>query len=105
MNYADKKDHGEVKDLEMAEQQLRNIHANAVDLLRHLEKHPHCPLLSQAWVQSKVTLSNAYVDSVRDYVVNSQKERESMEEDDGVYDSEDGPMGFLIAVEKGASKY
>jgi serine protease inhibitor len=105
MNYADKKDHGEVKDLEMAEQQLRNIHANAVDLLRHLEKHPHCPLLSQAWVQSKVTLSNAYVDSVRDYVVNSQKELESMEEDDGVYDSEDGPMGFLIAVEKGASKY
>jgi hypothetical protein len=105
MNYADKKDHGEVKDLEMAEQQLRNIHANAVDLLRHLEKHPHCPLLSQAWVQSKVTLSNAYVDSVRDYVVNSQKERESMEEDDGVYDSDDGPMGFLIAVEKGASKY
>jgi hypothetical protein len=105
MDYADKKDHGEVKDLEMAEQQLRNIHANAVDLLRHLEKHPHCPLLSQAWVQSKVTLSNAYVDSVRDYVVNSQKERESMEEDDGVYDSDDGPMGFLIAVEKGASKY
>jgi len=105
MNYADKKDHGEVKDLEMAEQQLRNIHANVVDLLRHLEKHPHCPLLSQAWVQSKVTLSNAYVDSVRDYVVNSQKERESMEEDDGVYDSDDGPMGFLIAVEKGASKY
>ena len=105
MNYADKKEHGEVKDLEMAEQQLRNIHANAVDLLRHLEKHPHCPLLSQAWVQSKVTLSNAYVDSVRDYVVNSQKERESMEEDDGVYDSDDGPMGFLIAVEKGASKY
>ena len=65
MDYAAKKDHGEVKDLEMAEQQLRNIHANAVDLLRHLEKHPHCPLLSQAWVQSKVTLSNAYVDSVR----------------------------------------
>lgn len=104
MNYADKKEHGEVKDLEMAEQQLRNIHANAVDLLRHLEKHPHCPLLSQAWVQSKVTLSNAYVDSVRDYVVNSQKELEPTE-DDGVYDSDDGPMGFLIAVEKGASKY
>jgi hypothetical protein len=89
----------------MAEQQLRNIHANVVDLLRHLDKHPNCSLLSQAWVQSKVTLSNAYVDSVRDYVVNSQKERESMEEDDGVYDSDDGPMGFLIAVEKNASKY
>ena len=104
MNYADKKEHGEVKDLEMAEQQLRNIHANVVDLLRHLEKQPNCPLLSQAWVQSKVTLSNAYVDSVRDYVVNSQKELEPMK-DDGVYDSEDGPVGFLIAVEKGASKY
>lgn len=103
MNYEDKKEHGEVKDLEMAEQQLRNIHANAVDLLRHLEKQPNCPLLSQAWVQSKVTLSNAYLDSVRDYVVNSQKEMEPM--DDGVYDSKDGPMGFLIAVEKGASKY
>tara|TARA_Y100001937_G_scaffold105832_1_gene147004 strand:+ start:45 stop:356 length:312 start_codon:yes stop_codon:yes gene_type:complete len=103
MNYADKKEHGEVKDLEMAEQQLRNIHANAVDLLRHLEKQPNCPLLSQAWVQSKVTLSNAYLDSVRDYVVNSKKELEPM--DDGVYDSEDEPMGFLIAVEKGASKY
>ena len=25
MNYEEKKDHGEVKDLEMAEQQLRNI--------------------------------------------------------------------------------
>ncbi len=104
MNYADKKEHGEVKDLEMAEQQLRNIHANVVDLLRHLEKQPNCPLLSQAWVQSKVTLSNAYVDSVRDYVVNSKKELEPMN-DDGVYDSEDGPVGFLIAVEKGASKY
>lgn len=44
MNYEEKKDHGEVKDLEMAEQQLRNIHANAVDLLRHLEKQPNCPL-------------------------------------------------------------
>lgn len=105
MNYVDKKESGEVKDLEMAEQQLRNIHANAVDLLRHLEKQPHCPLLSQAWVQSKVTLSNAYVDSVRDYVINSQKELEHMDDDDGVYDSDDGPMGFLIAVEKSASKY
>lgn len=106
MNYADKKESGEVKDLEMAEQQLRNIHANAADLLKHLEKQPHCPLLSQAWVQSKVTLSNAYVDSVRDYVINSQKELGHMDdEDDGVYDSDDGPMGFLIAVEKGASKY
>ena len=47
MNYADKKESGEVKDLEMAEQQLRNIHANAADLLKHLEEQPCCPLLSQ----------------------------------------------------------
>jgi len=102
------KETGDAKDLEMAGQQLRNIHANVMDLLKHLEECPSCPLLSQAWVQSKVTMSNAYVDSVRDYVVNGQKEGpgslESME-DDGVYDSDDGPMGFLIAVEKGASKY
>ena len=103
MNYSDKKESGEVKDLEMAEQQLRNIHANVIDLLEHLQKQPHCPLLSQAWVQSKVTLSNAYVDSVRDYVVNSQKEMDHM--DDGVYDSEDKPVSFLIAVEKSASDY
>jgi hypothetical protein len=104
------KETGDAKDLEMAGQQLRNIHANVMDLLKHLEECPDCPLLSQAWVQSKVTMSNAYVDSVRDYVVNGHKEGpgslESMEDDDdGVYDSDDGPMGFLIAVEKGASKY
>lgn len=105
------KETGDAKDLEMAGQQLRNIHANVMDLLKHLEECPSCPLLSQAWVQSKVTMSNAYVDSVRDYVVNGQKDGpgslESMEDDDdGVYDSDDdGPMGFLIAVEKGASKY
>ena len=103
------KETGDVKDLEMAGQQLRNIHANVMDLLKHLEECPSCPLLSQAWVQSKVTMSNAYVDSVRDYVINGQEEGpgslESMEDDDGVYDSDNGPMGFLIAVEKGASKY
>lgn len=54
MNYSDKKESGEVKDLEMAEQQLRNIHANVIDLLEHLQRQPHCPLLSQAWVQSKL---------------------------------------------------
>jgi len=103
------KETGDAKDLEMAGQQLRNIHANVMDLLKHLEECPSCPLLSQAWVQSKVTMSNAYVDSVRDYVINGQEEGpgslESMEDDDGVYDSDDGPMGFLIAVEEGASKY
>ena len=98
---------GDAKDLEMAEQQLRNLHANVMDLLKHLEECPTCPLLAQAWVQSKVTMSNAYLDSVRDYVVNSHDggpgSLESMDYDE--YDDDEEPMSFVVAVEKNASKY
>lgn len=111
----------DMKDLEMAKQQLQNIHANVMDLLSHMEECPACPLLSQAWVQSKLTLSNAYVDSVRDYVVNSHADGpgslKSMKKD-GVYGEEDeeeedededeesmNPGGFLVAIERGMKKY
>lgn len=98
----DDKKCGDAKDIEMVTQQLSNLHANTMDLLKHLEKNPMCPLLAQAWVQSKVTMSNAYLDSVRDYVVNSpeQNYKEKMEE----YEEEEygGDMedGYLIAIEK-----
>jgi hypothetical protein len=110
-----------MKDLEMAKQQLQNLHANVMDLLEHMEECPDCPLLSQAWVQSKLTLSEAYVDSVRDYVINSHADGpgslKSMEKEEGSgedgyqgYDDYDDPEsntsgGFLIAIERGVKKY
>lgn len=107
----------DMKDLEMAKQQLQNLHANVMDLLEHMEECPACPLLSQAWVQSKLTLSEAYVDSVRDYVINghadgpgslkSMKKSGVYEEDDDDYEGEESmnPGGFLIAIEKGMKEY
>ena len=108
----------DMKDLEMAKQQLQNLHANVMDLLEHMEECPACPLLSQAWVQSKLTLSEAYVDSVRDYVINSHADGpgslKSMkksgvyeEDDDDDYEDEEpmNPGGFLIAIEKGMKEY
>jgi len=107
----------DMKDLEMAKQQLQNLHANVMDLLEHMEECPACPLLSQAWVQSKLTLSEAYVDSVRDYVINSHadgpgslksmKKSGVYEEDDDDYEDEEpmNPGGFLIAIEKGMKEY
>lgn len=110
----------DMKDLEMAKQQLQNLHANVMDLLEHMEECPTCPLLSQAWVQSKLTLSNAYVDSVRDYVVNSHadgpgslksmKKSGVYEEEGEEYEDEEGeepmnPGGFLVAIERGMTKY
>ena len=107
----------DMKDLEMAKQQLQNLHANVMDLLEHMEECPACPLLSQAWVQSKLTLSEAYVDSVRDYAINSRadgpgslksmKKSGVYEEDDDDYEDEEpmNPGGFLIAIEKGMKEY
>ena len=92
---------GDAKDLEMVSQQLHNIHANVMDLLKHMEECPTCPLLAQAWVQSKVTMSNAYVDSVRDYVVNGHDTdyKEKMEEEGEEYDVDENDA-YLIAIEK-----
>lgn len=107
----------DVKDLEMAKQQLQNLHANVMDLLEHMEECPTCPMISEAWVQSKITLSSAYLDSVRDYVVtgheNGPGSLKSMkgsgvyeEEEEDEYDEESKtPGGFLIAIERGMKKY
>ena len=83
------------KDLEMIQQQLSNVQANVEALL----KQCGCgsPKLSEAWVQSKVTLANDYLDTVHSYVVNGGP----MKQDAGQGDSD--KVGFTIAVEKAIS--
>jgi hypothetical protein len=117
---------GDVKDLEMVTQQLMTIRAGVEGLMQHLEMNPDCPHITEAWVQSKMTLASSYVDSVHDYVVHShgsndplkkggpsvcsacshnkkgyEKEdeyEEEGEEDDG------GQAGFIVAIERGLRK-
>ena len=56
------------KDHEMVQQQLNNLIANANQLLEQCKCGS--PKLTEAWVQSKMTLANDYVDTVHAYVVN-----------------------------------
>ena len=80
------------KDLEMVQQQLSNMQANVEALLQQCGCGS--PKLSEAWVQSKVTLANDYLDTVHSYVVNGGL----MKQDAGQGDSD--KVGFVIAVEK-----
>ena len=123
---------GDVKDLEMVTQQLMTIRAGVEGLMQHLEMNPKCPRITEAWVQSKMTLASSYVDSVHDYVVhshgsndplkkggpsvcsgcshNKKGEEEGYEEeedeDEGEYgEKKGGPqMGFIVAIERGLRK-
>jgi len=80
------------KDHEMVQQQLNNIIANANQLLEQCKCGS--PKLTEAWVQSKMTLANDYVDTVHAYVVNGGDAKP----DAGQGDSDN--VGFVIAVEK-----
>lgn len=80
------------KDLEMIQQQLSNVQANVEALLQQCGCGS--PKLSEAWVQSKVTLANDYLDTVHSYVVNGGDAKP----DAGQGDSD--KVGFTIAVEK-----
>ena len=80
------------KDLEMIQQQLSNVQANVEALLQQCSCES--PRLSEAWVQSKVTLANDYLDTVHSYVVNGGP----MKADAG--QSKPDNVGFVIAVEK-----
>lgn len=80
------------KDLEMIHQQLSNVQANVEALLQQCSHNS--PKLSEAWVQSKVTLANDYLDTVHSYVVNGG----DAEPDAGQKDPDN--VGFVIAVEK-----
>jgi|TARA_B100001093_G_scaffold399704_1_gene387218 hypothetical protein len=84
--------HDAQKDLEMIHQQLSNVQANVEALLQQCSHNS--PKLSEAWVQSKVTLANDYLDTVHSYVVNGGDAKP----DAGQKDS--GNVGFVIAVEK-----
>lgn len=78
------------KDHEMVYQQLCNLKANVCALLQQCE----CgvPQLTEAWVQSKITLADDYVDTVHDYVLNGGHKQAGQMGQDGV--------AFVVAVEK-----
>lgn len=122
---------GDVKDLEMVTQQLMTIRAGVEGLMQHLEMNPTCPHITEAWVQSKMTLASSYVDSVHDYVVHAhgsndplkkggpsvcsacshnkkgyEEDESEEEEDEDEYGEENGgaPMGFIVAIERGLKK-
>ena len=84
--------HDSQKDLEMVQQQLSNIMANAEQLMEQCGCGS--PRMTEAWVQSKMTLANDYLESVHAYVVNGGP----MKSDAG----QGGPdkVDFVIAVEK-----
>jgi hypothetical protein len=84
--------HDAQKDLEMIHQQLSNVQANVEALLQQCGCGS--PKLSEAWVQSKVTLANDYLDTVHSYVVNGG----GAKPDAGQKDPDN--VGFVIAVEK-----
>jgi hypothetical protein len=88
----EEKPKSEDKDLEMIQQQLSNVQANVEQLLQQCGCGS--PRMSEAWVQSKVTLANDYLDTVHSYVVNGGP----MKQDAGQGKSDN--VGFVIAVEK-----
>lgn len=104
----------------MIVQQLNMIKAAIYGLMEHIETTPECPHITEAWVQSKMTLASDYVDSVHDYVINAHRSEdplkkegakvysEGKEDDDhDAYEEGHGgkePMGFLVAIEKEISK-
>jgi hypothetical protein len=88
----EEKPKSEDKDLEMIQQQLSNVQANVEALLQQCGCGS--PRMSEAWVQSKVTLANDYLDTVHSYVVNGGP----MKQDAGQDKSDN--VGFVIAVEK-----
>lgn len=82
------------KDHEMVFQQLSNLKANICALMSacsHGSKQ-----ITEAWVQSKVTLANDYIDTVHSYVVNGGHDK---------YSGQGGQEGvaFVVAVEKAMS--
>ena len=113
-----KEHHQDTKDLEMVVQQLHMIKAAVDGLMEHLEVTPGCPHITEAWVQSKMTLASSYIDSVHDYVVNAHGQKDPLkkgenkvysesDDDDDYEKDEDGggsPVGFLVAIERGLSK-
>lgn len=84
--------HDAQKDMEMIQQQLSNILANANQLMEQCGCGS--PRLTEAWVQSKMTLANDYLDTVHAYVVNGGP----MKEDAG--QAKPDNVSFVIAVEK-----
>lgn len=92
-------DHNAKKDHEMVQQQLSNVKANVEQLLEQCSCES--PRVIEAWVQSKVTLANDYLDSVHSYVVNGGPMKKDKYKDD-----KDDKDDFATAVEKSvASKY
>lgn len=113
------KPHQDTKDLEMVVQQLHMIKAAVEGIMSHLEVTPGCPHITEAWVQSKMTLASSYIDSVHDYVVNAHGQKDPLKKgenkvysedgDDEEYEDEDeggkgGPVGFLVAIERSLRK-
>ncbi len=86
------------KDHEMIFQQLSNLKANVCALMsacQHGTKQ-----LTEAWVQSKVTLANDYIDTVHSYVINGGH---GQKEYGGADHSGDRNGMFVVAVEQALS--
>lgn len=99
--YGGQGDHGDEnmqKDHEMIFQQLSNLKANVCALMtacQHGTKQ-----LTEAWVQSKVTLANDYIDTVHSYVINGGH---GQKEYGGADHSGDRTGMFVVAVEQALS--
>ena len=80
------------KDHEMVYQQLSNIKANVCALMKACQCGSK--QLTEAWVQSKVTLANDYIDTVHSYVINGGHNK---------HESSTDGASFVIAIEKAVS--
>lgn len=92
----DSSGHDAQKDLEMIKQQLSNISANVSQLMEQCDNAS--PKMTEAWVQSKMTLANDYLDTVHSYVVNGGDAKPDTGQ------SGTDKVGFVIAVEKAMTK-
>jgi hypothetical protein len=86
------------KDHEMVFQQLSNLKANVCALMESCQHG--AKQITEAWVQSKVTLANDYIDTVHSYVVNGGHDG-----GDGNKPNHDADRNgmFVVAVEQALS--
>jgi hypothetical protein len=80
------------EDHEMVFQQLSNIKANVCALMSACQHGAE--QITEAWVQSKVTLANDYIDTVHSYVINGGHNK---------HESSPDGASFVIAIEKAVS--
>jgi hypothetical protein len=89
------------EDARMSGNDLRAAHDKACEMVKHIEGNPEADAkLSKGWVQSKLTLINAYLTSVHDYLLHGKEDTDTNEHGD-VREGVGGlDGGFLISIEK-----